>query len=196
MDPEQSVTRMIANLKTGDEEAAQAIWEGLFNQVCGLANRRLGEASRRVQDEEDIALSAMNALCVGAREGKFRQLENRDDLWQLLCMLTARKAVLRWQKQRAKPEVGESILGVGPDEERATLDQFVQGKPDVGYLDTLSATSSDLLAGLDDRLRQVALLKLRGYSNQEIADDLGRSVKSVERYLHSIRQKWNETNIQ
>lgn len=192
MSNEKSVTQMIAKLKDGDEQAAQAIWEGFFHRVCGLANKKLGAASKRAHDEEDIALSAINALCTGAKEGKFRQLENRDDLWQLLCMLTSRKAALAWRKQQNKKEVGESIIGFGTEEERMTLDQFVQGAPDQNYLDSLTATSSELMAGLDERLRQVALLKLRGFSNQEIADQLQRSVKSVERYLQTIRKKWND----
>jgi DNA-binding NarL/FixJ family response regulator len=54
----------------------------------------------------------------------------------------------------------------------------------------LAIECEELLALLDDRLREVAILRLHGYTNQEIAEQLGRSVKSVERYLKLIRVEW------
>lgn len=42
----------------------------------------------------------------------------------------------------------------------------------------------------DDELRRVAVRKVEGYSNQEIADEIRRSVATVERKLRLIRQIW------
>ena len=40
-----------------------------------------------------MALSAFDSFCRGTGRGQFPQLGNRDDLWQLLALITARKAV-------------------------------------------------------------------------------------------------------
>ena len=190
MTEEHSITRFIADLKDGDEAAANVIWGRFFYRVRGLASKKLGAARKRIADEDDVALSAINALCTGAREGRFRQLENRDDLWQLLCMITTRKAALHWRKQRSKDEMGESIMGTDNDGRRLGFDQVISGAPTEGFMDALTATGRELLEGLDEKLREVAMLKLQGYTNKEIAERLERSVKSIDRYLATIRQHW------
>jgi DNA-directed RNA polymerase specialized sigma24 family protein len=53
------------------------------------------------------------------------------------------------------------------------------------------ASPEELCAGLPDDLRQVALWKLEGYSNEEIATRLGCVVRSVERKLAAIRATWD-----
>ncbi|MCC7339391.1 MAG: hypothetical protein IT422_30230 [Pirellulaceae bacterium] len=185
-----SVTLMLSKLKGGDDVAAQLIWDRFFARVRGLAKSKLGDIPKRTMDEEDVALSAINALYVGARDGRFQKLENRDDLWQILCMITSRKAASAWRKQKTRKEVGESIFsGFSPDAARG-IEYIATCEPDDAFLDDLSATGCELLEGMEPRLREVALLKLQGYKNQEIADKIGRSIKSVERYLSTIRQEW------
>ena len=50
---------------------------------------------------------------------------------------------------------------------------------------------SRLLRSLaDDTLRQVALMKMEGYTHEEIADRLGCSLRSVGRKLELIRRTW------
>jgi DNA-directed RNA polymerase specialized sigma24 family protein len=44
----------------------------------------------------------------------------------------------------------------------------------------------------DDTLRQVALLKLEGYENAEIAARLNCALRTVERKLNLIRALWAE----
>jgi RNA polymerase sigma factor (sigma-70 family) len=41
----------------------------------------------------------------------------------------------------------------------------------------------------DEQLRSLALGKMEGYSNHELAEQLGCSVRTVERRLHLIREK-------
>jgi DNA-directed RNA polymerase specialized sigma24 family protein len=49
-----------------------------------------------------------------------------------------------------------------------------------------------LLASLrDETLRQVAVHRMEGYSNQEIAEALNISLRSVERKLRLIRNEWS-----
>ena len=48
---------------------------------------------RVAADEEDVALSAFDSFCRGAQRGRFPQLDDRDNLWRLLVVITSRKAV-------------------------------------------------------------------------------------------------------
>ena len=128
---------MLSKLKGGDELAAAMIWERFFDRILRLSKHKLGNLPKRTLDEEDIALSALNALYVGAAEGRFRQLENRDDLWQVLCMITSRKAALAWRKDKSKKEVGESIFQAGTQGDQLGIAHIASSKPDEAYVDSL-----------------------------------------------------------
>ena len=58
-----SVTTWIKGLKAGKEEAARQLWERFFGRLVDLARKKLGGAPRRISDEEDVALAALEALC-------------------------------------------------------------------------------------------------------------------------------------
>src|SRR5580692_7564477 len=91
--PEDSVTQWISALKQGHQSAAQGLWEAYFRRLVGLAHARLRDAPRRIADEEDVALSAFDSFCRGARAGQFPRLDDRNDLWQILVLITVRKAI-------------------------------------------------------------------------------------------------------
>src|SRR5580704_13070841 len=91
--PGNSVTHWIRALKQGDQSAAQGLWEAYFRRLVGLAHARLRDAPRRIADEEDVALSAFHSFCQGAQAGRFPRLDDRNDLWQILVLITARKAI-------------------------------------------------------------------------------------------------------
>src|SRR5262245_28813364 len=82
-----SVTIWLSQLKAGDTAAAQHLWQGYYRRLVGLARQRLQGRPRAVADEEDVALSAFDSFCQGVERGRFPQLDDRDDLWQLLVVL-------------------------------------------------------------------------------------------------------------
>jgi DNA-directed RNA polymerase specialized sigma24 family protein len=48
-----------------------------------------------------------------------------------------------------------------------------------------------LLASLDDdTLKSIAVWKTEGYTNEEIAAQLGVVLRTVERKVHAIRKRW------
>src|SRR5262245_35689069 len=98
-----SVSAWIEQLKAGDPTVAQPLWERYYGALVGLARTKLLGVPRRAADEEDVALSAFDSFCRGAERGRFPHLFDRDDLWQLLLLLTVRKAhYLRRHEQQQK----------------------------------------------------------------------------------------------
>src|SRR5262245_39443366 len=93
MSPIESVTHWINQLKAGDHAAAQNLWERYCQRLVGLARKKLRDRPRRVTDEEDVALSAFDSFCRAAKRGRFSQLHDRDDLWQLLVLIAERKVI-------------------------------------------------------------------------------------------------------
>src|SRR6516225_3701992 len=95
-----SVTGLLERLKSGDHEAARLLWQRYFPRLVALARKKLQAAPRRVADEEDVALSAFDSFCRRAEQGHFPDLKDRDGLWALLVVLTARKAADQLRHQQ------------------------------------------------------------------------------------------------
>src|SRR5688500_4224311 len=112
MSTKGSVSRLIDGVVVRDEAAVQALWECYFPRLVGLARRRLAGAPRRAADEEDVALSAFHSFCRNAERGRFPRLLDRDGLWRLLVVITARKAAhLRRGEARLKRGGGAAPAG-------------------------------------------------------------------------------------
>jgi DNA-directed RNA polymerase specialized sigma24 family protein len=194
MPPDESVTYWVRELRAGNRAAAQRLWEGYFQRLVVLARRRLRDLPRRAADEEDVALSAFDSFCRGAEGGRFPRLEDRNDLWQLLVVLTARKALnLRAHERRQKrgggAVRGESAFG----DAAARIDQVVGAEPGPEFAAAVADECRRLLDCLDGaELRSVAVWKMEGYSNPEIAARLGCAPATVERRLRLIRTIWAE----
>lgn len=202
MSQEESVTLWLRQLAQGDDQAAQLLWERYFDELVRVARRKLAMASRRVADEEDIALVAFNSFCNGVQAGRFSRLDDRDDLWQILLMLTARKAID--QRRHDEAEVrgagavrGESVFSpVGQRGNGITsIEQVVGEAPTPEFALAVSEEMESLLLRLDNdelQLRDISLAKLEGKTNAEIAQCLNMSLRSVERKLSLIRRIWRD----
>ena len=197
-----SVTYWIERLKAGDPAAAQKLWEGYFRRLVGLARVRLRAAPRRAADEEDVALSAFDSFCRGAGEGRFPRLSDRDDLWQVLVLLTARKASNLARRERRQRRGGGKVQNASalPDddsaEEGSALARLLGREPDPQFAAEVAEECRHLLGRLGDAtLQAIAVWKMEGHTNEEIAAKLGRSHRTVERKLRLIRSIWeDETN--
>jgi DNA-directed RNA polymerase specialized sigma24 family protein len=191
-----SVTRWIREAKAGDATAVQRLWEWYFHQLVKLCRKKLRSCPRRAADEEDVALSAFDSFCQRAANGQFPELQDRDDLWRLLVVIAARKAVNLAQHERRKRRdagrvIAENVLQGAPHELDAHgLERIISREPTPEFAALVAEQCDRLLANLeDDRLRQVAIWKMEGFSNEDIAQQLACSVRTVERKLALIRMR-------
>ena len=53
-----------------------------------------------------MALSAFDSFCQGVEQGQFSRLQDRDDLWHILAVITVRKAVDLVQHERRQKRGG------------------------------------------------------------------------------------------
>jgi DNA-directed RNA polymerase specialized sigma24 family protein len=196
MSPEGSVTHWIGEIKIGAAAASQKLWEAYFQRLVGLARIRLGNTPRRAADEEDVALSAFNSFFEGVAKGRFPQLNDRNDLWRVLVRITACKAIdqiTRNRRKKRRPRDaavrGESIFA-GLE---GGIAQVVGDEPTPAFAAQVAEEYEQLLECLPNpNLRSVAVWKLEGYTDQEIADKLACTVRTVERKLQLIRCLWEK----
>lgn len=189
-----SITRAIVDLGGHDDQAAEKIWRRFFEQLCEYTEKRIGQRHRRHFDEQDVANSAFFVLFDGIKKGRFSQLNSRDELWQLLTLIASRKACNARKHFDRQKRGGGKVVGGGALSEvaRDQLVGFMNSQVQANNYDQLEQTSEDLIRLLpDDSLRRVALLRLAGQSNVEIAAELGCVTRTVERKLHLIRLIWS-----
>jgi RNA polymerase sigma factor (sigma-70 family) len=191
-----SITAWIDQLKSGDRDAAARLWERYAERLLAAARERLPLPFRRALDEEDLALSAFDSFIRGGERGQFTRLEDRDDLWQLLMLITVRKVKDALGHERRQKRGGGRVLdeaaldalaesGKAP----ARLEGFVGREPPPDLAVAFADQLEQLLSRLDDdRMRQVLLHRLDDHTEVEISRLMGVSERTVRRKLKLIRQ--------
>src|SRR5689334_18408543 len=93
MESEGSISCWLDQLKDGNHDAVHPLWERYFVKLVLLARKLLANKPRLRADAEDVAISVFDSLCRNASIGRFPQLFDRGDLWRVLAVITARKAM-------------------------------------------------------------------------------------------------------
>lgn len=177
---DDNISVWLEQLKQGDRGNVGPLLDRYFQRLVSLASARLRGQAQLDGYEEDVALSAFKSLCLGAEKGRYPDLQDRDQLWRLMAVITIRKTIdLQRRKRRDQPtdqELLQECLGrePSPDDVHEMSDQVRQ------LLDQLPS----------DELRTIALWKVEGLTNEEVAERLDCVVRTVERKLHQIRQTW------
>jgi RNA polymerase sigma factor (sigma-70 family) len=182
-----SVTFWIEGLKAGDGAAAEQLWQRYFESLVGLARSALRGSPRRAEDEEDAALSAFDSFCAAAAQGRFPRLDDRAGLWRILVTITRRKALDQVERQERQKRGG----GAEPETGSSRIEQIATAEPTPEFAALVADECRRLLASLaDERQRQIAILRMEGYTSEEIAQHLGCGLRSVVRKLDLIRKTW------
>ena len=145
-----------------------------------------------------MAQEAFNSFFAGLEKGRFPQLSDRDDLWRLLVVITKRRSIdqaRRGHRYAADSQSGNPIATFALSEADldADFEQIVADEPTPAMAVQLIDEYENLLASLDDKkLRQIAWWKLQGFHNEQIAEKLGCSRRTVIRKLEAIRLIWKD----
>jgi RNA polymerase sigma factor (sigma-70 family) len=175
------ITVWIRSLQDGDRCAVPQLLGHYLRKLVGLARDRLRGRPDLGGYEEDIALSAFKSLVLGAERQRFADLLDRHSLWRLLATMVICKAIDLVRKRTTGRSVEEEVA------------QVVSQEPPPDQAAELAEEVRSRLARLpDDTFRAIALCKLEGYSNAEIARMQGCVERTVERKLNIIRALWRD----
>jgi RNA polymerase sigma factor (sigma-70 family) len=194
-----SVSHLVERVKSGCESAATVLWNRYQQQLLGFARSRLRSTPRRVADEEDVVIAAFQSFLRRTRRGEYPHLRGRGELWRLLATITASKAANLIRRERSEKRGGgrvvlTSVLTSEPDSVAAqAFAELATPEPNPLLIVMMNDSLDHLLSQLqDDELRAIAVAKLHGNSNEEIARQTQRSIPTVERRLRLIRDTWRE----
>lgn len=175
---------LLERYRQGDDAAAEELFSRYFQRLTLLARSRLSPRLARRTDPEDIVLSVYRSFFIDARAGRFT-LSRGGDLWRLLASITKHKLL---RQARFHGADRRSV------DRETTLDDAETG-PD--FLSGCEPSPEDAIA-LTDELERVFMkldavgkrvleLRLQGAQFSEIAEETGRSERTVRRALDRIR---------
>jgi RNA polymerase sigma factor (sigma-70 family) len=177
---------MIRGLRTGDSAVLTAFFARYAPALERIAARHLNPGMRRRVGPESIALSVCRTFMRRAAEDAF-ELERSDGLWALLCAITLTKVREKTRyhmrhKRAVQAELHADALedgafqpaagGPSPDEIAAFTDQF-----------------DHVLKSLDEEERTIVQLRLDERTNEEIAETIGCSERTVRRVLKRLEAR-------
>lgn len=116
-------------------------------------------------------------------DGQF-QLEGWDSLWSLLATITLRKCGRRIQRfGTAGRDLGREVRMAAEDKESRTAWEAVWQGPQPEHAAVLQEMLDEMMRDLDQRRREIVMMRLQGFTVPEISEKVGRSERSVFRIL-------------
>ena len=184
---------LLVRYQRGDPTAAEAIFARYANRLLALARSRLSPKLARRVDADDVVQSTYRSFFVRAHEGEF-VAEGEGDLWRLLATITLHKLGRQAQRHRAaKRSIHRE--GPGPSYAADPLANLVDREPSAADVVAVAEELHWLMAQFEPIERQALQLRLQGLTTDEVGTAIGRSERTVRRWLVEARgllaARWN-----
>ena len=193
---ESSWDQMIDGLRSGDDAAYEKFWNELGGLLQNVAEKQLGNRLKQRVGSDDIVQSACRTFFRRVSGGQF-DLPDSEALWRLMCSITLNKA-RRASRDHLRKKRGmdrEVHLSSGDNDSNRELEP---GSTESEPLDAACVADqmTGLLEGLSDRHCRVLDLKLQQYTNDEIAEKLSCSERSVRRIISQLKDRWTSMDAE
>ncbi len=185
-----SITRWLTELKAGQTQAAEPIWNRYQAKLVAIASKQLARNTDPAVDGEDLVQNSFSEVCIAMQNGKYPDTRDREDLWGLLFV-----AVINRVRQHYR---GLSALKRSDFSPRQVIDLSTLEDLRTPFAAAQTAELLEyLLSRLDLKdpsrlLRQIAVLYLDEHSASSIARLLRKRKTSILVSLRLIRSIWEE----
>ncbi len=195
----EPVSLWIEQLATADHDAASRLWAHFCQRLMVFARSRMSSSTRRIYDEEDAAVSAFRSLCRGIEAQRFPELGDRGNLWALLVVITSRKIANQFryehqERRNSNQTLSESMLQPSNGQVINVLQSLPTHEPTPAFAAEVADMSEHLMSQLGEPdLQKIVHLKLEGHTNEDIAELMKITRRTVQRKLERIRRIWLES---
>lgn len=187
MDDDADWQRLLCGLREGDRHVLHDFWKQYGAALHNVAEKNLAPGLRRRVGPEDVVQSACRTFLRRAQIGQFR-LADSEELWRLLCAITLTK--VREQTRfhmRQKRGLAQEVHAA-QDSSSGALPVAAPG-PTPAQAAEFADQLERLLADLDEEERKIVDLKLQDYTQEEIAQHLNCSERTVRRILKRLQAR-------
>jgi len=181
----------IDGIRAGDADSINAFWNEYGAALMRLADQNIQERLRRRVDPEDVVQSAIRTFLRRAQEGQF-ELDGDDGAWRLICAITLNKARQQARRHlRKKRTLDQEVYLAHSDDTSAPQAANVPGEePTAEDAAVLVDLVEQLLAqSQNEHEQQIIALRLQDFTNDEIANQVGCSERTVRRIIVQLRTR-------
>lgn len=185
--------RLIKGLRDGETAVCNEFWQRYGSALQVVAARQLSPQVQRRVGADDVVQSACRSFFRRVQDGQFT-FDDADSLWRLLCVIATTKAKRAARDQdRQKRRVTREVIprdGEGNPVPQERFEDRDQATPS-----QLIALEDELHALLDGLSRQecaIVELKLQRHTNDEIAERLACSERTVRRVIERLKRRWEQ----
>ena len=180
---------LIAGLRDGDSRHQLAFWEQYGPLLHQVAEKNLSPGLRRRLGPEDVVQSACRTFLRRAQVGQF-QLADTDALWRLLCVITLTKireqARFHLRQKRGLQQEAHAHVPQGSD---SISWDVAAPQPTPSEAIAFADQLEQLLSSFDEEERQIVDLKLQDFTQEEIAEKMACSERTVRRILKRVQSR-------
>jgi len=191
MNEDEEWDQMLAGLRTGDEQACERFWSEYAPMLESVADRQLSQRLKRRVGADDIVLSACRTFFRRVSDGQF-ELPDAEALWRLICTITLTKArrAARDNLRKKRGMDREQSLDAGDDDSTNPAGQLPGNSTTPLDAAMVADQMEALLGGLGEQECTILDLKLQQFTNDEIAEKVGCSERSVRRIISKLKERW------
>lgn len=191
MNNDDDWNKMILGLREGDNDACMKFWQEYGVILESVAERQLSQKVQRRVGSDDIVQSACRTFLRRVSDGQF-DLPDADSLWRLICSITLTKA-RRAARDHSRQKRGldrEQHIDATTDGSTAPSANLESGTATPLDVAEVADQMEQLLSGLGEQEGAILDLKLQQFTNDEIAEQLGCSERSVRRVIKRLQERW------
>ncbi len=170
---------LIFRVREGDELAATELYERYAARVFGLVRSQMAEQLRAQVEPEDVVQSIFKSIFRGMNSGGYNA-PPAGTLWQLIAVIAVHKVRRNATRRMAAKRDSRRTESLDQLDYIAARDRESPEEIELAIreaIECLKATE-----------QEAVLLRIQGYTVEEIADSLGRSRRTVERQLQRARE--------
>ena len=173
---------LVSLVRSGDESAANELYERYAARVFGLVRSQMSDRTRAHWEPEDIVQSIFKSVFRGMNAGTY-DAPPGGTLWKLIAVIAVHKVR---RNARRSMSAKRDIRRVDYAE-----DLDLQSSP-LQSIEQMEMAITESLECLKPAETEVVILRVRGFSIEEIAEQTNRSRRTVERLLCHARQRLAE----
>lgn len=180
--------KLLQDWQNGDEAAAAVLFDRYVERMVMLARNQLSPKLRRRVDPDDVVQSAYRSFFAKTREGRYT-VDDSGGLWPLLAAITLSKVRKQVEFNRAQKRSTSREASVDRAGGFGIEPELTARTPEP--LDVICAVEEldRLMEGLSETHRNILELRLQHRSIDEIAEEVGRSERTVRRVLENLREE-------
>ncbi len=193
-EPDAEWNSFVKGLVSGDQIAYNEFWDKYGNRLSAVARNNFPRGLNRRLAPEDIVQSTCRSFFHRVTTGRL-ELSDSEALWRLLCAITLNKTRMKHRFHLAQRRAAnrEQSAEVESPDGSTFRDEVVDKEqmPDEALM--FAEQLEGIMELLDDTERRILQLKLEDHTNDEIAELVERSERTVRRVLKRLQEKLEAT---